>query len=168
TRNDLIHEVVFNYPQIEANAFDEFYTAIEWSKEIATAPQEDIVFTLHWREGNTDQIKLLSEFPSDSLLEMRYDLWNEPIRKTYVRGHTLDIAKIISEDLDLLQLLKGTVHLFGPGKLYLNHASREMKLFPPFDTKWNEEEIEGFFQYDEVISLTEDILCETMKVTAPE
>lgn len=168
TRNDLIHEVVFNYPQIEANAFDEFYTAIEWSKEIATAPQEDIVFTLHWREGNTDQIKLLSEFPSDSLLEMRYDLWNEPIRKTYVRGDTLDIAKIISEDLDLLQLLKGTVHLFGPGKLYLNHASREMKLFPPFDTKWNEEEIEGFFQYDEVISLTEDILCETMKVTAPE
>src|SRR5690606_35146792 len=44
----------------------------------------------------------------------------------------------------------------------------EMVLYPPFDTKWNEETIEGFFQYDEVISLTEDLLCESMKITSPE
>jgi len=180
TKNILIEKIGMDYPNKDNSEehSGEFIRVITWNSTLTTVPGDEIIiqvtymtaeevdsrsFTYLIEDGSSEPI-----INNDHIADHKYTLEVTPIRKIPVKGDTLNVADIIDKNLTLMDLLKGTSHLFGRAKLYVNNTNKEIRLYPPFTAKWEDEVIEGFFQYDETFVLDDGIIKDSLEVTGTE
>lgn len=93
--------------------------------------------------------------------------YNTP-KRTYLRaGDSFFLQSLFDPNISLLDLLKGTSHLFN-GKFYTDWVNKEIWLYPTYNTKhYNGELSTGYFLETTNLDITKDLQCDSEIIETP-